>query len=171
MVSNKIFFDGVSRVSTQYRDDITQTGSSRVLLALSPCSSTETTKWLATGRSADLQRFRKVRGDACRAVREAKNSWFHAMAEKAQRGRFGGKEVWRCIQALQSGRRGLRPITRCTSIRDEEGNNCDSQLAKHQRWQRYFTQVLNVCSRFDSGEGKTMANQVRASRDQPCLIL
>ena len=107
-------------------------------------------KWLATGRSADLQRFRKVRGDACRAVREAKNSWFHVMAEEAQRGRFGGKEVWRCFRALKSGRRGLRPITRCTSIRDEEGNLCDSQSAKHQQWQRYFTQVLNVHSQFDS---------------------
>ena len=102
-------------------------------------------KWLATGRSADLQRFRKVHGDARRAVCEAKNSWFQAMAEEAQRGRFGGKEVWRCIQALQSGWRGLRP-TRCTSIRNEEGNLCDSQSAKHQQWQRHFTPVLNVHS-------------------------
>ena len=108
-------------------------------------------KWLATGGPVDLQRFRQARGDARRAVRAAKNSWFQAMADEAQKGRFGGKEVWRCIRALQAGRRGLRP-TRCTSIRNDEGNICDSKVSKYQQWLRHFSRVLNIRSQFDAEE-------------------
>ena len=108
-------------------------------------------KWLATKRPTDLQRFRQVRGEARRTVREAKNAWFQAKAEDAQRGRFGGKEVWKCIRAMQSGRRGLRP-TRCTSIRDDDGNYCTSRAEQYRQWQKHFTRVLNVCSQFDIGE-------------------
>ena len=99
----------------------------------------------------DLQRFRQARGDARRAVRAAKNSWFQAMADEAQKGRFGGKEVWRCIRALQAGRRGLRQ-TRCTSICNDEGNICDSKVSKYQQWLRHFSRVLNIRSQFDAEE-------------------
>ena len=133
------------------RDAIIQIGSERVQAHLSQHQNNLYSKWLGSGRAVDLQRFHQARGDARQAVRAAKNSWFQAMAHEAQKGRFGGKEVWRCIRALQAGRRGLRP-TRCTSIRDEEGNLCSSRFSKHQQWLRHFSRVLNVCSQFDAEE-------------------
>ena len=126
----KIFSDRVSRVSTQYRDDITQTGSLRVLLALSPCSSAETTCMPSGWPLEDLQTCRDIgRSMVMPAELFVKQ---RTVGSKLLKRRFGEKKVWRCIRALQSGRRGLRP-TRCTSIRDEEGNLCDSQSAKYQR--------------------------------------
>ena len=66
-------------------------------------------KWLGSGLSSDKQNFCKARSEARRAVRAAKNAWFTSKAEEAQRSRFGGKKVWRCIRDMQYGRRGLVP--------------------------------------------------------------
>ena len=52
---------------------------------------------------------------------------------------------------MQYGRRGLRP-TRTRCIRDEVGNRCTSQADQHQQWQRHFTEVLNVRSKFEGEE-------------------
>jgi hypothetical protein len=81
----------------------------------------------------------------------AKNAWFQSKAEEAQRSRFGGKRVWNCIRAMQSGRRGLIP-SRSSCIRDEEGNQCRSLSEQQQRWHRHFRGVLNVRSDFDTTE-------------------
>ena len=65
----------------------------------------------------------KVHSDARRAVREDKDNKFQRKALKAQRSRFEGKAVWRCVRDIQWGRRGLVPV-RSTVVRDEEGNTC-----------------------------------------------
>ena len=109
------------------------------------------TKWLATKNSGDLRRFKKARGEAQRAIRRAKDQWFRAKAEEAERERFGGKKVWRCIRDLQRGRRGLRPSVNVT-INDEDGNPCRTPLAQQQRWRRHFSAVLNIHSQFDPAE-------------------
>ena len=107
-------------------------------------------RWLATKCPADLGRFHRARAEARQAIRATKNAWFQDKAEKAHRG-FGGKTVWKCIRAMQYGRRGLRPA-RTGCIRDEVGNCCTSQADQHQRWQRHFTEVLNVRSKFEGEE-------------------
>ena len=106
------------------------------------------TRWLNTGRESDRQKFVRMRRDARRAVREAKNVWFQKKAAEAQRGRHGGKVVWRCIRDIQFGRRGLVPV-RSMTIRDEEGNLCSTPEEQHQRWRSHFTTILNVQSHFD----------------------
>ena len=109
------------------------------------------TKWLATRNPADLQKFQYARAEARRVVRAAKNTWFQTKAEEAQRGRFGGKVVWKCIKVIQSGRRGL-VSTRSSCIRDDEGNYCTSLSVQHQQWHKHFTKVLNVGSPSDMQE-------------------
>ena len=55
---------------------------------------------------------------ARRAIRAAKNTWFQSKAEEAERERFGGKRVWKCIRDMQHGHRGLMP-SRVVTIVDE----------------------------------------------------
>ena len=108
-------------------------------------------KWLSTGKEQDRQRFVKARSDARRAVREAKNSWFHETAEEAQRGRFGSKKVWQCIRDMQRGRRGMIPVRRAT-IKDEEGHLCTTTQEQQERWRRHFSTVLNIQSHHNATE-------------------
>ena len=105
-------------------------------------------KWLSSQKQTDLRKFREARSKAHRVVCEAKNAWFQAKAEEAQRSRFGGKVVWKCIRDLQFTRRGLRP-TRPNAMRDEDGNLCTSSLAQQRRWLNHFNKVLNVQSSFN----------------------
>ena len=68
-------------------------------------------------------RFKVARKEAKKSIREAKNSWFRA---KAQRRRaFGRKKVWKCIRDMQFGRRGRGP-TRVVVICDESGEPCST---------------------------------------------
>ena len=117
------------------------------------------TRWLATKRLADQLRFRQARGAARQAIRDAKNRWFQAKAVEAQRARFGGKVVWRCIRDMQHGRRGLVP-SRSVTIQDEDGNPCITPKAQQQRWKRHFTKVLNVQSHF-------IMEEVQRARQRP----
>ena len=124
------------------------------------------TKWLVTKNSGNLRRFKKARGEAQRAIRRAKDQWFRAKAEEAERARFGGK-VWRCIRDLQRGRRGLRPSVNVT-INDEYENPCRTPLAQQQRWRRHFSAVLNIHSQFDPAElEKVVQRPVRPDLAQP----
>ena len=108
---------------------------------------------LGSGHSSDRQNFSKVRSEASHAVRAAKNAWFTSKAEEAQRSRFGGKEVWKCIRDMQYGRRGLVP-SRLATVVDEEGKSCTTAEAQQKRWRRHFTNVLNVKSQFNEAEIK-----------------
>ena len=104
-------------------------------------------KWLESSLSSDKQQFAQARNEARRAVIAAKNAWFSSMAAQAQQGRFGSKEVWKCIRDMQRGRRGLIP-SRLSTILDEQGNVCTTTDTQHQRWRRHFTKVLNLQSQF-----------------------
>ena len=86
-------------------------------------------KWLASNSPTDLAEFRRARGEARQAVRRAKNSWFQAKADEAQRACFSGKIVWKCIRDIQCGRRGLVP-TGIATITDENGNPCTTPLSQ-----------------------------------------
>lgn len=109
------------------------------------------TKWLGTKQESDRRKFAKARRDARRGVREAKNTWFLGKAAEAQKGRHGGKIVWRCIRDIQRGRRGLVPL-RSATVRDEDGNLCSTPELQQQRWRRHFTKILNIQSQFDAEE-------------------
>ena len=106
------------------------------------------TKWLGSGKEDDKKRFLRLRREAKRGTREAKNSWFLRKAAEAQKGQHGGKVVWRCIRDIQRGRKGLVP-RRSTVLKDEEGNICKTLEQQQQRWKRHFTEILNVRSKFD----------------------
>ena len=108
-------------------------------------------KWLSSGRDSDKQKFLSARRSARRSVRAAKNAWFLAKAEEAQKERFGGKRVWQCIHDMQRGRRGPVP-TRTAAVRDEDGTPCKSAPAQHQRWRRHFSSILNIRSQFSLEE-------------------
>jgi hypothetical protein len=84
-------------------------------------------------------------------MRLAKNTWFQKKASEAERGRNGGKLVWRCIRDIQRGRRGLVP-TRSTIVKDEDGNVCSTPEEQQQRWRRHFTKILNITSEFSMEE-------------------
>ena len=81
------------------------------------------TKSLGTGREDDERKFLRMRREARRGAREAKNDWFLRTATEVQRGRHGGKVVWWCIRDIQRGRRGLVP-RRSAVVRDKDGNTC-----------------------------------------------
>ena len=86
-----------------------------------------------------------------KAMREAKDAWFRKKAEKAQLGRYGGKEAWRSIRDLQSACRGLVP-RRSGNIKNEEGHPCITVEETQRRWRRHFTKVLNIESHFNTTE-------------------
>ena len=90
-------------------------------------------KWLGSGRVSDRQKFMKVQQDTRKAVRSAKDTWFHSKAEVAQQQRSGGKEVWRSIRDMQWACRELIP-QRTGIIKDEERQLCTSVDAKQQCW-------------------------------------
>ena len=108
-------------------------------------------KWRTTGRESDRQKFAKIRSQTRRLVREMKNAWFLAKAMEAQRGRNGGKLVWKCIRDLQHGRVGKVPI-RSATIRNEDGSMCTTPEEIQQRWRRHFTSILNTQSSFNEEE-------------------
>ena len=111
-------------------------------------------KWsevVGSGLMSDKQNFSRTRSEARRAVRAAKNAWFTSKAEEAQRSRFGGKKVWKCIRDMQYGRRGLVP-SRLATVVDDEGNPCSTLVAQQQQWRRHFTKILNIQSQFDETE-------------------
>ena len=107
--------------------------------------------WLSTGVERDKKKHAEARRSARRQVRAAKDAWFQRKAMEAERGRHGGKLVWCCIRDIQRGRRGLVPV-RTATVRDEEGNVCDSPEEQQQRWRRHFTKILNIQSEFSAEE-------------------
>ena len=81
---------------------------------------------------------------------------------EAERGRQGGKLVWRCIRGIQRGKRGLIPL-RSANIRDEDGVKCSTTEAQDERWQRPFSKILNVQSEFSLEElGRVRRRPLRA---------
>ena len=108
-------------------------------------------KWLRSGLSSDKRNFSQARSEARRAVRAAKNAWFTGRAEEAQRSRFGGKLVWKCIRDMQYGRRGLVP-SRLATVINEEGKPCTTVVAQQQQWRKHFTKILNIQSQFSSSQ-------------------
>ena len=64
-------------------------------------------------------------------------------AMEAERGKNGGKVVWKCIRDIQRGRRGLVPVTTAV-VKDEDGNTCNTPEMQQQRWRRHFTKILNL---------------------------
>ena len=120
------------------------------------------TKWLATKCTNDLSQFRRARSECRWAIREAKNQWFQSKAEEAQKARFGGKTVWRCIRDMQRCRRGLVP-SKSATINDEEGNPCTTPLAQQQRWKRQCP----VCRRCFRREGDRARHKCTADRQKP----
>jgi len=124
-------------------------------------------QWLNTGKERDKKEFRKACGEARRATRRAKNSWFQKKAQEAQDGKNGGKVVWRCIRDIQRGRRGLVPV-KCVRVRDEEGRECSTPQQQKERWQRHFSKILNIQSQFDEEEIKKARQQpLRANLEEP----
>ena len=108
-------------------------------------------RWLASGKEVNLLRFKVVRNEARKSIREAKTSWFRVKAQETEGEHFGGKKVWKCIRDMQFGRRGRDP-TRVVAIYDESEEPCSTPTEQHQRWRRHFPKVLNVRSQFEGAE-------------------
>ena len=108
-------------------------------------------KWIRTGVESDKIKYKRARREARLMTREAKNRWFQQKAAEAQKGRNGGKVVWRCIRDIQRGRRGLIPL-KTTQVNDEDGNICSTPQQQQERWRRHFSKVLNIVSQFDEEE-------------------
>ena len=88
---------------------------------------------------------------ARKAIRQAKNAWFQSKADEAQRQRFGGKVVWKCIMDMQRACRGLVP-SKVITINDESGEPCSTPASQQQCWRRHFTKVLNMRSQYQPVE-------------------
>ena len=108
-------------------------------------------RWLKTHKTEDHLSFKNARSVAKRGIRRAKNNWFQDRAEEAERERFGGKKVWKCIRDMQHGRKGLQP-SKIININDENGTPCKNSEEQHQCWRRHFNKVLNVNNQFDELE-------------------
>ena len=72
-------------------------------------------------------------------------------AEGAERERFGGKHVWKCIRDMLHGERGRRPM-RVVQVDDEEGRPCVTVKDQSERWRRHSRKVLNTESQFIESE-------------------
>ena len=94
--------------------------------------------------SSSMERDRKKYADARRVARQAvRVAWFLRKSLEAERGRHGGKLVWRCIRDIQRGRRGLIPA-RSAMVKDEDGNPCTTNEAQQKRWRRHFTKTFET---------------------------
>ena len=102
-------------------------------------------------QQCDKEKFSKARNEARRTVRKAKNKWFMEKADEAQKVRFGGKAVWKCIRDMQYARQGL-VSSRLSTVNDEEGNPCMMPEIQQEQWRRHFSNVLNVQSQFSDEE-------------------
>ena len=67
-------------------------------------------QWLSTRQERDRLKFAAARNAARLSVRHAKEAWFESKAVEAEKARFSGKIVWKCIRNLQRCRRGLIPV-------------------------------------------------------------
>ena len=80
-----------------------------------------------------------------------KDTWFQHKAREAERGRHGGRLVWRCIRDIQRARRSLLPV-RSAMVKDEDGIVCITTEAQHETWRRHFSKILNIQSVFNVEE-------------------
>ena len=88
-------------------------------------------------------------------------------AEEAQAGRHVGKVIWRWIRDIQRERQELVPI-KCVIVCDEKGKVCETPQQQQERWQRHFTQVLNIHSQVDASEiEKAEQRPLRPCMDDP----
>ena len=111
--------------------------------------------------------FARAHRGARRAVRMAKNTWFQKKASEAERGKNGGKLIWRCIRDMQHGRRGLVPV-RTAAVKYEDGNLCNTPELQQQRWRRHFTKILNLQSEFSIKElSKVRQRPLRPAMAEP----
>ena len=107
--------------------------------------------WLGTGKEIYKRKHKVAQRAARRAIRTAKDDWFQQNVLGAEKGRNGGKLVWKCIHDIQRGRRGLVPM-RTAVVGDESGDVCTTSEAQNERWRRHFSKILNVQSEFDMEE-------------------
>lgn len=56
-----------------------------------------------------------------------------------------------CIRKIQRGRRGIVSV-RSSMVKDEEGNMCSTSVEQQERWERHFTKILNIQSKFSAAE-------------------
>ena len=87
------------------------------------------TKWLATSKREDLMQFKEAKSVARKAIRQEKNAWCQAKANESQRQCFEGKVVWKCIQDMQRGCRGLLP-SKAITVSDESGEPCSTPASQ-----------------------------------------
>ena len=88
---------------------------------------------------------KSARKAARAAVRRAQTEWFEKVAAEVEMARFDGARVWKNIRHLQRACRGLEPV-KVTTIKDEHGVVCSTESAQHERWNRHFSNILNVPS-------------------------
>lgn len=84
-------------------------------------------------------------------MREAKNAWFEGKAEEAEKGRNGGKEVWKSIKEMRRGGRGLAPV-RMGVNRNANSVFYSSLEEQQKRWRSHFNNILNITSEFSFEE-------------------
>ncbi|XP_065185994.1 uncharacterized protein LOC135816821 [Sycon ciliatum] len=103
--------------------------------------------WIAHGRQDDqfARKFRSVRNASRSAIRRAKTQWLEEKAAEAERARFNGATVWKCIRDIQRATLGLAP-TKVQAIKDEHGCVCTTEEERATRWCGHFKGVLNIRS-------------------------
>ena len=107
-------------------------------------------KWLCISNGLDHHIFAEPCRKARLAVQTAKNKWFVAKAEEAQKRKFDGK-MWKGIREMQRGCSGLAPM-KTAIVADDDGVPCVMTSAQQQQWRHHFTKVRNVISSFDTAE-------------------
>ena len=73
------------------------------------------------GRGWWISRFKEARNALRMAIRNVKNSRFQRKVEEAERECFGAKKVWKCVEDIQPGLKGLRPSRAVNIHNDDEG--------------------------------------------------
>ena len=106
-------------------------------------------RWVGSKLRPDYISFKIARSQARAAVRRAKNGWLADVAEQAEATRNHGGSAWSSIRAIQRCFHGLRP-TPAMAVKKENGQACTSTEELSARWQRHFTNVLNVESVFEA---------------------
>ena len=103
--------------------------------------------WLSDRTSVSKHdRFRRLRGDAQKKIRQMKDSWWAAKADELQQhaDQHNSKKFFEGLKAVYG-----PPSSKTTPIRDSEGNLLTEKATILERWAEHFNQLLNRPSSVD----------------------
>ena len=103
---------------------------------------------MSTRKASDLELYKKSRSAAWRTMRRLKRDWLLRQAKNGEWFGLMAKSCWECIGNIKTTFCGMRPRT-ITSIRNKQGEICDTAETTGGRWHEHFDGLLSMASAYN----------------------